>query len=65
MSAVGITENVKGDIKKFEIWYSGREVVYIVQVSTSYPRVLVLSVVAQSFTVSAFSSLSDSPVLAL
>lgn len=32
MSAVGITENVKGDMKKFEIWYSGREVVYIVQV---------------------------------
>lgn len=33
MSAVGITENVKGDVKKFEIWHSGREVVYIVQVS--------------------------------
>lgn len=32
MSAVGITENVKGDVKKFEICYSGREVVYIVQV---------------------------------
>lgn len=32
MSAVGITENVKGDVKKFEIWYSSREVVYIVQV---------------------------------
>ncbi|XP_026183934.1 proto-oncogene DBL [Mastacembelus armatus] len=34
MSAVGITENVKGDVKKFEIWYNGREVVYIVQAST-------------------------------
>lgn len=33
MSAVGITENVKGDVKKFEIWYSGREEVYIIQVS--------------------------------
>lgn len=32
MSAVGLTENVKGDVRKFEIWYSGREVVYIVQV---------------------------------
>ncbi len=32
MSSVGITENVKGDIKKFEIWYNGREEVYIVQV---------------------------------
>ena len=33
MSAVGITENVKGDIKKFELWYSGREEVYLIQVS--------------------------------
>lgn len=32
MSAVGITENVKGDVKKFEIWYSGREEVYVIQV---------------------------------
>lgn len=32
MTAVGITENVKGDVKKFEIWYSGREEVYGVQV---------------------------------
>ncbi|XP_036825645.1 proto-oncogene DBL isoform X4 [Oncorhynchus mykiss] len=34
MSAVGITENVKGDVKKFEIWYSGREEVYLVQAPT-------------------------------
>ncbi|XP_068187132.1 proto-oncogene DBL [Antennarius striatus] len=34
MSAVGITENVKGDVRKFEIWYSSREVVYIVQAPT-------------------------------
>lgn len=34
MSAVGITENVKGDVKKFEIWYSGREEVYVIQVNT-------------------------------
>ncbi|XP_024921631.1 proto-oncogene DBL [Cynoglossus semilaevis] len=34
MSAVGITENVKGDVKKFEIWYSGREEVYIIQAPT-------------------------------
>uniref|UniRef100_A0A8D2L7K2 MCF.2 cell line derived transforming sequence-like 2 n=1 Tax=Varanus komodoensis TaxID=61221 RepID=A0A8D2L7K2_VARKO len=32
MSTVGITENVKGDNKKFEIWYNGREEVYIIQV---------------------------------
>ncbi|XP_077434420.1 proto-oncogene DBL isoform X2 [Vanacampus margaritifer] len=31
MTAVGITENVKGDPRKFEIWYSGREEVYAVQ----------------------------------
>ncbi|XP_020827439.1 LOW QUALITY PROTEIN: proto-oncogene DBL [Phascolarctos cinereus] len=34
MSAVGITENVKGDNRKFEICYSGREEVYIVQAQT-------------------------------
>lgn len=32
MTAVGITENVKGDSKKFEIWYNAREEVYIIQV---------------------------------
>ncbi|XP_048174846.1 proto-oncogene DBL isoform X3 [Corvus hawaiiensis] len=34
MNAVGITENVKGDHRKFEIWYSGREEVYVVQAQT-------------------------------
>ncbi|XP_010870254.2 guanine nucleotide exchange factor DBS isoform X4 [Esox lucius] len=34
MSSVGITENVKGDIKKFEVWYNGREEVYIIQAPT-------------------------------
>ncbi|XP_018612838.1 guanine nucleotide exchange factor DBS isoform X6 [Scleropages formosus] len=34
MSAVGITENVKGDLKKFEVWYNGREEVYIIQASS-------------------------------
>ncbi|KAM4621117.1 proto-oncogene DBL [Polymixia lowei] len=34
MTAVGITENVKGDVKKFEIWYSGREEVYVIQAPT-------------------------------
>lgn len=32
MGAVGITENAKGDNKKFEIWCNSREEVYIVQV---------------------------------
>ncbi|XP_061691197.1 proto-oncogene DBL isoform X2 [Syngnathoides biaculeatus] len=34
MTAVGITENVKGDPRKFEIWSSGREEVYVVQASS-------------------------------
>ncbi|XP_015219741.2 guanine nucleotide exchange factor DBS isoform X4 [Lepisosteus oculatus] len=34
MSAVGITENAKGDNKKFEIWCNAREEVYIVQAPT-------------------------------
>ncbi|XP_031800184.1 proto-oncogene DBL isoform X1 [Sarcophilus harrisii] len=34
MNAVGITENVKGDSRKFEIWYSGREEVYVLQAQT-------------------------------
>ncbi|XP_072617187.1 guanine nucleotide exchange factor DBS isoform X23 [Vulpes vulpes] len=35
MAAVGITENVKGDVRKFEIWYNAREEVYIVQAPTA------------------------------
>ncbi|KAG9331953.1 hypothetical protein JZ751_016353 [Albula glossodonta] len=35
MSAVGITENAKGDNKKFEIWCNSREEVYIVQAATT------------------------------
>ncbi|XP_058404498.1 guanine nucleotide exchange factor DBS isoform X3 [Diceros bicornis minor] len=34
MAAVGITENVKGDARKFEIWYNAREEVYIIQAPT-------------------------------
>lgn len=33
MSAIGITEQAKGDSKKFEIWSSSRDEVYTVQVS--------------------------------
>lgn len=32
MDKVGVTEYVKGDNRKFEIWYAGKEEVYIVQV---------------------------------
>ncbi|XP_068930266.1 proto-oncogene DBL [Petaurus breviceps papuanus] len=39
MNAVGITENVKGDNRKFEIWYNGREEVYIVQAQTVESKV--------------------------
>uniref|UniRef100_A0A4W3I2P8 Guanine nucleotide exchange factor DBS n=1 Tax=Callorhinchus milii TaxID=7868 RepID=A0A4W3I2P8_CALMI len=42
MTTVGITENVKGDHKKFEIWYNAREEVYIVQVSDLSAIVLTL-----------------------
>uniref|UniRef100_A0A8C9KAW9 MCF.2 cell line derived transforming sequence like n=1 Tax=Panthera tigris altaica TaxID=74533 RepID=A0A8C9KAW9_PANTA len=35
MAAVGITENVKGDVRKFEIWYNAREEVYIIQAPTA------------------------------
>ncbi|XP_047576414.1 guanine nucleotide exchange factor DBS isoform X3 [Lutra lutra] len=34
MAAVGITENVKGDVRKFEIWYNAREEVYTIQAPT-------------------------------
>nr|KAF6313954.1 MCF.2 cell line derived transforming sequence [Pipistrellus kuhlii] len=33
MDEVGITEYVKGDKRKFEIWYAGKEEIYIVQAS--------------------------------
>ena len=36
MSVVGITENAKGDNKKFEVWCNSREEVYIVQVGSSH-----------------------------
>lgn len=32
MAQVGLTENIKGDKKKFELWLRGREEVYIIQV---------------------------------
>lgn len=32
MDEVGITEYVKGDNRKFEIWYGEKEEIYIVQV---------------------------------
>ena len=32
MDELGITEYVKGDNRKFEIWNAGKEEVYIVQV---------------------------------
>lgn len=36
MASVGITEYVKADNRKFEIWYNAREEVYIVQVMFSF-----------------------------
>lgn len=40
MSAVGITENAKGDYKKFEIWCNSRDEVFIVQVRIFYHAAL-------------------------
>ncbi|CAL8280172.1 unnamed protein product [Arctogadus glacialis] len=50
MSAVGITENVKGDVKKFEMWYSGREEVYILQASTLEVKVSWLTAIRKILT---------------
>ncbi|XP_041111919.1 proto-oncogene DBL-like isoform X2 [Polyodon spathula] len=50
MSAVGITENVKGDIKKFEIWYSGREEVYMVQAPSVEVKLAWLSEIRKVLT---------------
>uniref|UniRef100_A0A8C2KGR2 MCF.2 cell line derived transforming sequence a n=1 Tax=Cyprinus carpio TaxID=7962 RepID=A0A8C2KGR2_CYPCA len=58
MSAVGITENVKGDVKKFEIWYSGREEVYVIQVrklkGTVHPKMNVIAILLNSFSDTVF-----------
>ncbi|XP_061595511.1 proto-oncogene DBL isoform X1 [Cololabis saira] len=50
MSAVGITDTVKGDVKKFEICYSGREVVYIVQAPTMEVKVAWLTEIRKILT---------------
>ncbi|XP_054907475.1 proto-oncogene DBL isoform X2 [Poeciliopsis prolifica] len=50
MSAVAITETVKGDVKKFEICYSGREVVYLVQAPTVEVKVAWLNEIQKILT---------------
>ncbi|XP_042165521.1 proto-oncogene DBL isoform X2 [Oncorhynchus tshawytscha] len=50
MSAVGITENVKGDVKKFELWYSGREEVYVVQAPTFQIKITWLTEIRKILT---------------
>ncbi|XP_072264266.1 probable guanine nucleotide exchange factor MCF2L2 [Pyxicephalus adspersus] len=50
MSSVGITENVKGDIKKFEVWYNGREEVYIIQASSVEQKNLWVSEIRKVLT---------------
>ncbi|KAJ8276410.1 hypothetical protein COCON_G00081620 [Conger conger] len=61
MSAVGITENVKGDVKKFEIWYSGREEVYVVQAPSVEVKVAWLSKLRKILT-NQQKVLQDEPV---
>ncbi|XP_053329711.1 proto-oncogene DBL [Spea bombifrons] len=50
MNAVGITENVKGDNRKFEIWYSGREEVYVVQAQTAEQKLAWLNEIRKILT---------------
>ncbi|XP_053555219.1 proto-oncogene DBL, partial [Bombina bombina] len=50
MNAVGITENVKGDARKFEIWYSGREEVYVVQAQTVDQKIAWLTEIRKILT---------------
>lgn len=35
MSQIGLTESVKGDMRKFEIWLQGRQEVYTIQAATA------------------------------
>ncbi|XP_026160585.1 guanine nucleotide exchange factor DBS isoform X2 [Mastacembelus armatus] len=50
MSAVGITENVKGDNKKFEVWYNGREEVYIIQAPSMHVKNMWVSEIRKVLT---------------
>lgn len=34
MSQIGMTESVKGDSRKFEVWLQGRQEVYTIQAAT-------------------------------
>ncbi|XP_046876434.1 proto-oncogene DBL [Hypomesus transpacificus] len=65
MSAVGITENVKGDMKKFELWYSGREEVYVVQAASLEMKVAWLSEIRKVLTNQRKLLQDDTPLLAL
>ncbi|XP_075878479.1 proto-oncogene DBL [Nelusetta ayraudi] len=50
MSAVGVTDTVKGDVRKFEMWYSGREVVYVIQAPTVEVKVSWLTEIRKILT---------------
>ncbi|KAM9317319.1 putative guanine nucleotide exchange factor MCF2L2 [Gastrophryne carolinensis] len=50
MSSVGITENAKGDNKKFEVWFNGREEVYIIQASSVEQKNLWVSEIRKVLT---------------
>lgn len=38
MSKIGLTETVKGDPRKFEVWLEGRQEIYIIQAVTVEQR---------------------------
>ncbi|XP_068600096.1 proto-oncogene DBL [Brachionichthys hirsutus] len=65
MSAVGVTENVKGDTRKFELWYSSREVVYIVQAPTLEVKVAWLMEIRKILTERLKPSQVEDPSLPL
>ncbi|KAL2094700.1 hypothetical protein ACEWY4_009419 [Coilia grayii] len=50
MNAVGITETIKGDSKKFELWYSGREEVYLIQAPSVEVKVAWLTEIRKILT---------------
>lgn len=54
MDEVGITEYVKGDDRKFEIWYAGKEEVYIVQVG--HLRIVLETITCLKIQKSAFTN---------
>lgn len=54
MDEVGVTEYVKGDDRKFEIWYVGKEEVYIIQVG--YLKIILETITCMKIQKSEFAN---------